>query len=263
MSDNRPIGVLDSGVGGLSVLKEIKSSLPKESIVYFADNLHCPYGTKSVEELREITKRVIEFLLKKNCKLIVIACNSITSVFIEELRKDYKIPFIGIEPATLVAARQTKNHKIGVLATKTTLKSKLFNKTKEKVTSDVKVELKIGAGLVELVEEGELDGKRAIAVVKENLRGFKKKDVDQVVLGCTHYPFLLDVMKKELASCEFINPALAVSKQIEKTLRIKKLTKTEKDSIYEIYFSKECDGLGKLLRKVGICPTVFEKKVIF
>lgn len=250
MAENRPIGVLDSGVGGLSVLKEIKKILPNESIIYFADSKNCPYGTKSLVEIRKITKRVVDFLIAKNCKLIVVACNSITSVLIEELRREYKVPFVGIEPATLVAAKETKKGKIGVLATKTTAESKLFKETKNKVSSKIDVEVEIGRGLVELVEEGELNSEKARNIVFENLKKFRSRDVDQVVLGCTHYPFLIDLMREFAPEMNFVDPALGVAKQTKKYLEKNNLENNKKNiSFLEVYFSKKVAGMETLLSK--------------
>lgn len=247
---NQPIGVLDSGIGGLSVLQEIKKKMPNESIVYFADSDNCPYGEKTTKEIRDITKKVVDFLVEKQCKIIVIACNSVTSVLIKELRKCYDLPFVGIEPAVLVAARKTQSKIIGVLATQATLESELFKKTKEKVSSNIKIKIKIGKGLVELVEKGEICGKCVEKVIADNLVDFKKKNVDQVVLGCTHYPFLLDAMRKVEPDLNFIDPAEAVARRVQMCLNEEKIeSKAKKAGFCEIYVSKRVTGLKILIEK--------------
>lgn len=261
MKKEGPIGIFDSGVGGLSVLFEIKRVLPNEDMVYFADSKNCPYGTKSVDRLREVVFGVVDFLVGKRCKLIVVACNSVTATLIEELRIKYKVPFVGIEPATLVAARNTKNKKVGVLATKTTADSELFNKTKQKISPNVSIDVKVGSGLVELVERGELSGERARGVVEKNLANFKKEQVDQIVLGCTHYPFLIEVMKETFLGCEFVNPAPAVAKQVKNVLtEDENLDSKEKPSC-RVYFSKQTEGLDILLKSIELDPGTVKKQL--
>ncbi|MBT7037301.1 glutamate racemase [bacterium] len=262
-SKNKPIGILDSGLGGLSILKEIVEILPNESIIYFADSKNCPYGEKSLTEIKKITTKVIEFLIKKDCKLILIACNSITSVFIDELRGLYEVPFVGVEPATLVAAKETRKGKIGVLATKTTAQSNLFKQTKNKVSPRIDVEIEIGKGLVELVEEGRIKNKEARGVVLSNLKNFKRKGVDQVVLGCTHYPFLKDVMKEIAPEMNFIDPSLAVARQVGIILTKENLLSTYKKPFWKLYFSKKAKGMELLLKTTGLKEIKVRERVIF
>ncbi len=251
--NNRPIGILDSGIGGLSVLKEIKKLLPNEKIIYFADSKNCPYGTKKAEDVRRITKKIINFLIKKDCKIIVIACNSITSMLIRELRKEFKIPFVGIEPAILMAARATKNGKIGVLATKMTTESDFFKETRNKVLSKIEIEIEIGRGLVELVEAGEVVGKRVERVVLDNLAKFKRKGVDQVVLGCTHYPFLLEEMKKCFPEISFIDGSFAVARQVKNVLDKNRFNnKFKNEACCDVYFSKRSEGMDFLINKIDL-----------
>lgn len=261
MKKKGSIGIFDSGVGGLSVLSEIKRVLPNEDVVYFADSKNCPYGTRSVEQLRVAVFGVVDFLVKKECKLVVVACNSVTSTLIEELRTRYEVPFVGIEPAILVAARNTKNKKVGVLATKTTASSELFNETKQKVTSSISINIKIGSGLVELVEDGKLSGGEVKEVVEENLIDLKKERVDQVVLGCTHYPFLIETMKEVFPGSEFINPAPAVAKQVKSVLKEGKNLDFKEKPSYRVYFSKQTKGLDTLLKKVGLNPGIVKKQL--
>ncbi len=256
MSDNRPIGVLDSGVGGLSVTKELIKVLPKEKIVYFADSKNCPYGTKTLAEIRENTTKMVDFLIKKKCKMVIFACNSITSTLIEEFRLKYRVPFVGIEPATLVAARKTKKGKIGVLVTKATAKSKLFNKTKESISAEIEVSVGIGEGMVELVERGILEGKEAEKIVLKNVLYFKEKGVDQLVLGCTHYPFLVKTLKKIAPEINFLDSATGVATRTKDILELNKLeNKDTKEVFYEFYFSQKALGWDILLKEIDFKGT--------
>lgn len=230
------IGVFDSGEGGLSVLREIIRLLPDEEYVYYSDNAHCPYGEKSREYIQERAREVTEILLRAGADIIVVACNTATAAAIAMLRAEYSdasseevrkrvleltsgrhdhIRFIGMEPAVKPAALGTKTGVIGVLATAGTLKGSKYLKTKESVDDNVKVVEHVGKGFVELVEAGKLSGPETESVVAASLRPLLDEGADIIVLGCTHYPFLLGVMKK-IAGPEvrFIDPAPAVARQL-------------------------------------------------
>lgn len=214
-----PIGIFDSGVGGLCVFKEIRKHLPDESINYFADTSNCPYGSKDTSEARSLARKNIEFLLEQGCKLIVIACNTVTAVAIEDFRSEYKVPFVGMEPAIKPAAQQTKTRKIGVLATENTFNGNHFKQTQARFANDVEVILQPGNGLVELVESGDLKGEKAKALLKKYIDPMIEKGADTLVLGCTHYPFLTETIK-ELTdnSLAIIDPAHAVAAQTKRVL---------------------------------------------
>jgi len=190
-----PIGIFDSGVGGLSVLKEVRELLPSESITYFADSGNCPYGSKTQDEILFLARRQIAFLLSQNCKLIVIACNTLTAVAIDCFRSEYPIPFIGMEPALKPAALKTRTKKIGVLATENTFNGKLFRQTYEKHAFGLEVFIQPGYGLVELVEKGEQDSETARQLLEKYLAPMVEKGADTLVLGCTHYPFLKKMLE--------------------------------------------------------------------
>ncbi len=230
------IGVFDSGEGGLSVLREIIRLLPDEEYVYYSDNAHCPYGEKSREYIQERAREVTEILLRAGADIIVVACNTATAAAIAMLRAEYSdtsseevrkrvleltsgrhdhIRFIGMEPAVKPAALGTMTGVIGVLATAGTLKGSKYLKTKESVDDNVKVVEHVGKGFVELVEAGKLSGPETESVVAASLKPLLDEGADIIVLGCTHYPFLLDVMKK-IAGPEirFIDPAPAVARQL-------------------------------------------------
>lgn len=214
-----PIGIFDSGVGGLSVLKEIKKILPCESINYFADSGNCPYGSKPKDEALSLARKNVEFLLKLNCKLIVIACNTVTAVAIDSFRSKYKVPFVGMEPALKPAAMQTKSKKIGILATENTFNGRLFKQTFEKYTRGIEVFVQPGYGLVELVEKGEQNSEKAQSLLEKYLLPMLAKKVDTIVLGCTHYPFLENMIKKVTKnSVTIIDSANAVAAQTKRLL---------------------------------------------
>lgn len=230
------IGVFDSGEGGLSVLKEITRLLPEAEYVYYSDNAHCPYGEKSPEYIQDRARAITERLLKEGADVIVVACNTATAAAISVLRSEYSdaaseevrsrvlsltsgrhdhICFIGMEPAVKPAALGTRTGVVGVLATAGTLKGSKYLKTKESVDDQVNVFEHVGRGFVELVEEGRLSGREAEDVVKASLGPLLSAGADIIVLGCTHYPFLLPVLQKVAGpDIRFIDPAPAVARQL-------------------------------------------------
>lgn len=217
--ENRPIGIFDSGVGGLTVLREIRKRLPHESIHYFADSRNCPYGSKTTKEALSLSRKNIEFLLKRNCKLIVIACNTVTAVAIDHFRSEYPVPFVGMEPAVKPAALQTKARKIGILATENTLNGRLFKQTFEKFANNLEVFIQPGYGLVELVEQSAQNSDQAQRLLEKYLHPMMEQGVDTLVLGCTHYPFLMEMIKKVTNNrVTIIDPADAVANQTKRLL---------------------------------------------
>ncbi|SHJ21059.1 glutamate racemase [Arenibacter nanhaiticus] len=198
MSD-RPIGIFDSGIGGTSIWREINRLLPKESTIYLADSKNAPYGEKTQAQILELSIKNVEFLINKGCKIIVVACNTATTNAIKELRASYTIPLIGIEPAIKPAALHTKSKTVGVLATKGTLSSALFNSTSELHANGIKVLEQEGTGLVALIEEGKLYSDQTKELLQRYLKPMLKEGIDQLVLGCTHYPYLIPLLKDILA----------------------------------------------------------------
>lgn len=222
--NKHPIGVFDSGVGGLSVWQEIVKILPHESIVYLADNAHCPYGPRPEAEIIALCEKNVDFLLSYHCKLIVVACNTATAAAIEALRDKYDIPFVGMEPAIKPAALHSKTGKIGVLATQGTLNGKLFKTTSDKYARHLEVQVQIGHGLVEVVETGKAATEEAESLLRKYLEPMLENDVDQIVLGCTHYPFLRSVIQKIAGNqVNIIDPAGAVARQVQRLLAEKQL----------------------------------------
>lgn len=199
--NKRPIGFFDSGVGGLSVLREAIKMLPNEDFVYFGDSKHAPYGTKSVEEIKELSYNASELLLKYNVKAIVVACNTATSAAIEDLRNTYKpMPIIGIEPALKPAVELNKEGKVVIMATPTTLSERKFSNLMEKYKDRADIVPLPCPGLVEYIEKGILEGEDINSFLKEKFSELKGNKVCSVVLGCTHYPFIKNELSRILGN---------------------------------------------------------------
>ncbi len=216
----QPIGVFDSGIGGTSILREIVKLLPSEDFIYLADSANAPYGQKSSETIIDLCKKNVEFLLEKDCKLIVVACNTATTNAISILRETYDVPFIGIEPAIKPAALQTQTKKVGVLATKGTLSSALFNSTSKLYASGIKVFEQEGTGLVKLIESGLAKSNEVRNLLEQFLRPMLKEGIDCLVLGCTHYPYLIPALKEILPNnVKIVDSGLAVAQQTKSVLK--------------------------------------------
>lgn len=252
---SNPIGVYDSGVGGITVWKEIVKLLPNEYLVYYADNKNCPYGLKQEDEIIKLSESVVDFLLAKNCKMIVVACNTATAAAIEYLRAKYNIKFVGMEPAVKPAALNSKTGKIGVLATKGTFQGRLFNETTQKYAFDKDVNIQIGYGLVDAVEKGQVNTSETIALLRKYIEPMLENNVDQIVLGCTHYPFLLGEIQKIVGDkAEIIDPSAAVAKQLYKLLESDNLLHYDINNppIYKFYTSGKSIALRNVLSSLGL-----------
>ncbi|MFD2724589.1 glutamate racemase [Hyunsoonleella rubra] len=214
-----PIGIFDSGVGGTSIWREIHQLLPYESTIYLADSINAPYGPKGAEKIIELSIKSTELLLQKGCKLIVVACNTATTNAIDYLRKNYNVPFIGIEPAIKPAALNTKNKAVGILATYGTLTSALFSKTSGLFAKDIHVIEQVGDGIVELIEGGKLHSEEMKALLSEYLKPMMEANIDYLVLGCTHYPYLMPLLVDLLPiHVKIIDSGEAVARQTKAIL---------------------------------------------
>ncbi len=221
MTNNNPIGVFDSGIGGTSIWSAIHDLLPNEKTIYLADSKNAPYGQRSKDEIVALSKKNVEFLLENNCKLIVVACNTATTNAIRELRADYDIPFVGIEPAIKPAANNSQTQVIGILATKGTLNSELFNKTAE-MFQNTKIIEQVGHGLVQLIEDGNLYSPEMTQLLESYLQPMIEANIDYLVLGCSHYPYLIPQIKKILPDhIKIIDSGEAVARQTKNLLRDK------------------------------------------
>ena len=227
------IGIFDSGVGGLSVFREIRKILPQEKYVYFSDNAHCPYGEKSREYIIDRARWITDFMIGLGADIIVVACNTATAAAISTLREEYTVPFIGMEPAVKPAAAATKTGVVGVLATAGTLKADKYKDTRGRYADDVQVVEHIGQGFVELVESGQTTGSKADATVMESLEPLLDAGADTIVLGCTHYPFLSETIIKVASSLApnrkitVIDPAPAVARHLHDVMTEKNIIKRE------------------------------------
>lgn len=215
-----PIGFFDSGIGGLSIWQAATKAMPNESTIYLADTANCPYGTKDDSFIAQRSIANTERLIEQGCKLIVVACNTATAAAIATLRKKYTIPFVGIEPAIKPAAKITKTKVIGVLATAGTLRGRHFTETSKGLPKDITVVVQEAIGWVDAVENGETSPtEKTLALVEQHIKPLLNQGADTLVLGCTHFPFLEEAIRKVAGpNINLINPAEAVAKRIEQVL---------------------------------------------
>lgn len=214
-----PIGIYDSGLGGLTVWRAVRERLPRESLIYLGDGANCPYGLRSKSEIEVLADRAVRELLAKGCKLIVVACNTATAAAIEMLRAKYReIDIVGMEPAVKPACLETRSGVVGVLATQRSLEGDLFHRTAAKYSSDVKIIAEFGRGFVEIVESGLELSVEAEAVVRRVVEPMLAEGVDQIVLGCTHYPFLIPVLQRIAPNVSIVDPSPAVARRVEQLL---------------------------------------------
>ena len=217
--DIRPIGVFDSGVGGLSVLREIRRELPGEDLLYVADSGYAPYGDMSEQLIEARSVSLIEFLLSRQAKAIVVACNTVTGVAIRALRARFPVPIVGMEPAVKPAAATTKSGVVGVLATTRTLSSDNFIRLQERFGADVDIVVQPCAGLADRVEAGDLTGDKTRALVEQYVQPMLDRGADTIVLGCTHYPFLTALIQSITGpEVAIIDPAAAVARELRRRL---------------------------------------------
>ncbi len=218
--NSRPIGLFDSGVGGLSVWREVVQILPHEDLVYFADQAHCPYGARPRPEIIDLSLRATEFLLRHQAKVIVVACNTASAAALPVLRaRCPTVPFVGMEPAIKPAAARSRQRKIGVLATPGTLAGDLFAQTRERLGRNVAVITATAEGLVERIEAGEVDSPETLALLQRVLEPLCAAGVDEIVLGCTHYPFVAPLIQQIVGpTVELVDPSAAVARQVERVV---------------------------------------------
>jgi len=234
----QPIGIFDSGVGGTSIWKEIYSLLPNEDTIYLADSKHAPYGPKGKDKIIELSIKNTELLINKGCKLIVVACNTATTNAIKILREQYNVPFIGIEPAIKPAALQTKTKAIGVLATKGTLTSHLFHKTTDLYSNGITIIERVGEGIVPLVESGNINSKTMRDLLKLYMQPMLDANIDYLVLGCTHYPYLIPQLIKILPQhIKIIDSGEAVARHTKAILEANKLLNLTKTTPKHLFFT--------------------------
>lgn len=219
LNKDNSIGVMDSGVGGISVLKHIHTLLPHENLTYIADSKHAPYGNKTAADITARCFEIADFLIAKDVKAIVLACNTATAAAIDAMRERYRLPIIGMEPAVKSAAMASKNGIIGVLATVGTLKSAQFAALLESYGRNVEVVTQGCEGLVECIERGELDAPNTKALIRQYCAPLLAEGADTIVLGCTHYPFVAPVIREVVGDkVSLIDTGAAVAKQLKRQL---------------------------------------------
>ena len=215
------IGVFDSGIGGVSVLKAIRELLPSQPVIYLGDQFHVPYGQRSLEEVRQFSTAITKFLLAKGAKLIVVACNTASAAALHPLREDFpEVPFVGMEPAVKPAAEQTHTGVVGVLATYATFQGALYASVVERFARGVTVLQDPCIGLVDQIEKGNLSGVETHRILERALLPMLAKGIDRVVLGCTHYPFVIPLIQEIVGpDVVVINPAPAIARQTHRLLQ--------------------------------------------
>jgi glutamate racemase len=255
--DIRPIGIFDSGVGGLSVLRTIRRHLPNESILYFGDQDHVPYGTRPSEEILTFSHVITRFLLDMGAKIIVVACNTASAVALIDLRKTFtETLFVGMEPAVKPAAENTQTGVVGVLATPGTFQGGLYASVVERFADNVILLQSTCPGLVQQIEQGELETKKTRAILESALHPMLVQGIDTVVLGCTHYPFVIPVIQEIVGpGVRVIDPAPAVARQVERMLDSHGMRTTRENSEPPLLFTS-----GKLLPFKTLLPRLIDQE---
>jgi glutamate racemase len=224
-----PIGIFDSGVGGLSVLREIRRQFPHEDLIFIADQRHVPYGSRSLKEVRSFSETISRYLLARGAKLIVVACNTASAAALYHLRETFpEVPFVGMEPAVKPAAEQTQSGVVAVLATPATFQGKLYASVVERFANGVTVLQDTCPGLVGQIEKGNLDTTDTRVILGKALIPMLGQGIDQVVMGCTHYPFVIPLIQEIVGpDVKVIDPAPAVARQVGRVLDARGLQTTE------------------------------------
>jgi glutamate racemase len=250
--NNKPIGVFDSGVGGLSILREVSRRLPQEQYLFFADQANVPYGEKTKTELVALTHRIMEFFMAHDAKLVVVACNTATCYAIDEMRAAFPIPIVGVVPAIKLAVEQTATKHIALIATPATAKSDAVTELIEKfVPPDVSVE-RIGCfKLEDVVETGSLDSPESLALLSSYIAPLKEKNIDRLVLGCTHYPFL----KKQIATIlgdriGLVDSGEAIANRVESVLRERDMLGSSDSPTSHFFTSKNAEDFSRVASKL-------------
>lgn len=244
------IGVFDSGVGGLWILKHIQSELPQYNYIFFGDQGHVPYGERSMEEIKSFSEEITKFLIKNECKIIVIACNTASAASLKYLREKFpEMIFVGMEPAIKPAVENTHTGKVGVLATPATFQGELYNSVVEKFAKDVEIFKDTCSGLVDQIEEGNLTGVETKEILNNALLPMLAKNIDTIVLGCTHYPFVIPLIKEIVGdNVNVIDPTSAIVRQVKHLIEGNKLLNDEiKNGQVYIFTSGNIDIMKPVL----------------
>lgn len=251
----KPIGIIDSGVGGLSIAFVLFKDFPKESFIYLADSANCPYGQKTEDEIYELTRKMVDFLIEKEIKLLVVACNTITVTAISKLRRDYKnIPIVGIVPVLKTAAASSRSKKIGVFSTKITSESQYLRDLINRFAMDCTVVSAGSSDLVGFIEN--LDFESVDKVLEKELEEFKINQIDTLALGCSHFPLIKDRIQKVLPKVLILDSSGAVSRQVGRILKSNDLYSKFSKSKYNFYTTGDIEKLKFFAKKLTIKPIV-------
>jgi glutamate racemase len=253
-----PIGVFDSGVGGLSVLRAIRRELPTERIIFLGDQVHVPYGSRSLEEVRWFSEQITRFLIEQGAKLIVVACNTASAAALHTLRELFpQTPFVGMEPAVKPAAERTQSGVVGVLATPATFQGALYASVVERFANGVQVLQATCPGLVEQIENGQLEAIETRSILESALNPMKGQGIDTIVLGCTHYPFVIPLIQSIAGpQVNVIDPAPAIARQARRLLAASEILAAEEDpqttspAALELFTTGEINKLQALLPRL-------------
>jgi glutamate racemase len=249
--DSGSIGILDSGVGGLSVMRHIAKELPHEDVLFFADSIHCPYGRRTYDEIQNLTSGIAHFLVSQGAKIVVVACNTASAAALEHLRERFDVPVVGMEPALKPAAEHSGSKVVGVIATEVTFQGALFASLMERFSNGVDVLTRSCPGLVEQVEAGLVAAPTTREMLEACLAPMVEAGVDSLVLGCTHYPFLRPLMEEILGDgVEIFDPGLAVARQTAKVLDKDGLLRQGGEGQYTFYTSGSPHRFARMLEEL-------------
>ena len=258
-NNNKPIAMFDSGVGGLSVLEAVTQLLPNEKFIYLADQSHVPYGSRDLSEIQKFSKEISKFFIERGAKLIVVACNTASAAALEVLRMEFSnISFVGMEPAVKPAAEKTETGVVGVLATRATFQGELYTSGVERFVKDVKIIQDPCIGLVQQIEAGNFEGEETEEILKNALLPMLEENIDTIVLGCTHFPFVFPAIEKIVGPhVRLINPAPAIAKQVHRLLeKENKLANSEKQGKVEYLTTGNLIHFKSILGKLGMDGSV-------
>lgn len=248
---NGPLGIFDSGVGGLSVMREVVRQLPAEDVVFLADTVHCPYARRTYEEIQRLVQGVVGFLVSQGAKIVVMACNTASAAALRDVRESFETPIVGMEPAVKPAAERSGSRIVGVMATEVTFQGDLFASLIERFASDVVVLTRTCPGLVEQVEEGLVAADTTRKMLEDHLRPMLDAGVDSLVLGCTHYPFLLPLIREITGDgVEIVDPSSAVARQTARVLRREGLLREKGPGRHSFYTTGNPQRFARLLAEL-------------
>lgn len=258
MPDTRPIGIFDSGIGGLTVLTALRQALPTERLSYFGDNAHVPYGPRALSEVRTFSTGITRALLEHDCKLIVIACNTASAAALASLREEFPhVPFVGMEPAVKPAVEHTRTGVVGVIATVATFQSELYASVVERFSAGVEVLHQPCPGLVKQIEAGEFDTPTTEAMLRGWLEPLVARHIDALVLGCTHYPLVRPLIERIVGpGVRVIDPAPAIARQVKRLLEKEDLAAPpEATADIRYWTSGDTEEFSAMLQRIGLPHT--------